>query len=64
MKRRFVKDDDGHWYLIPYNKTREFEHWVWGNAEGFDWSGADFDDMRCNDPSNYIIEVLNNEKFG
>lgn len=36
---RFVSDDDGHWYIIPAHKNKEFEAIVYSdNFEGFpDW---------------------------
>lgn len=44
----FVKDDDGHTYMIPADRRREFDKWL-ETIEDYDavpWSGYDFEDCR------------------
>lgn len=57
MSKRFVQDDDGHWYLIPADEEHSFEQWVYAMEDGIDWPGKDFEDYRCDHPSRYVVEA-------
>lgn len=53
---RFVKDDDGHTYLIPADKRKAFDLWVeaspyWDGYEGEDFQG----DETGTSSSNYTF---------
>ena len=43
MRKRFMQDDDGHWYLISADQEDMFNMWV--EAEG-ERGEIDFDAMR------------------
>lgn len=56
-KYRFVKDDDCHWYLIPYElygsfvfllRTGEKDCWAEFNNR--------FEEFRCDSPCHYVFE--------
>jgi hypothetical protein len=58
---RFVRDNDGHDYIIPADSEQEFRDWVetmeadWGVATGY--TGRDFNDYRLRShPSCYIFK--------
>jgi hypothetical protein len=57
MKYRFVKDDDGHSYLIPAELTQEFYRELFRDifdvAYKFD---VMFDKYRCDSITNYTFE--------
>ena len=55
---RFVKDDDGHAYIIPADKQEEFRIWVeYMESDGDEeYTGEDFGDYRLGShPSCYVI---------
>lgn len=54
---RFVKDDDGHDYLIPAELEKEFELWLIAVEDWDDtWNGPDFDQYRTSmSPNNYTF---------
>lgn len=57
MRQRFVKDNDGHNYLIPADKLGEFYRFVeWSEREGPAWNGTDFDDCRIDGVSRWTFE--------
>lgn len=33
MRYLLNNDDDGHWYLIPADRSEEFDGWVYGEDE-------------------------------
>lgn len=41
VARRLVRDDDGHWYLIPASEEERFHRWVAATQDG---AGADADE--------------------
>ena len=51
-----TRDDDGHWYLLPYDLRKDFEAWV--TYEGAyscgivrePWIGTDYNEYRINGP--------------
>jgi hypothetical protein len=49
MRQKFVKDDDGHWYLINAEDEEEFRRWVehiekeMSVADCPRWTGRGFD---------------------
>lgn len=43
---RFVKDDDGHTYLIPADKQADFEKWLEAGPYWEDYKGEDFQDYE------------------
>jgi hypothetical protein len=46
-RKRFVQDDDGHWYLIDANKEQQFEFWMrWTNNPEGEGPEEDFDADR------------------
>ena len=46
-RHRFVKDDDGHTYLIPADKKLQFECWVDSTYESsIPHEGEDFSEYR------------------
>jgi len=57
MSKRFVQDNDGHWYLIPHTEVVMFHSWVYAMDENEDWEGIDYWEYNCNHPSNYVVEV-------
>ena len=54
---RFVKDNDGHNYIIPADKRDEFRKWVEYMESDSDeeYTGEDFGDCRIDGPSSYVI---------
>lgn len=51
-RKRFVRDDDGHWYLIDANKEQAFEQWVAYMNESGPETEEDFEaDMISGSPS-------------
>ncbi len=46
--RRLIQDDSGHWYLIPADKSDEFEDWVesMGDPMFTSYDGSDYDQYR------------------
>lgn len=55
---RFVRDNDGHDYMIPAELCEKFEAWVdfyadWDN--GLEYLGENFDKYRINSPSEYTF---------
>lgn len=57
MRQKFVKDDDGHWYLINAEDEAEFERWLDAGPYWEEWSGKDFSDCRIGlHPSCYTFE--------
>jgi len=54
---RFVKDNDGHWYLIPYEKVTDFHFWVQAMENDLVHLGEYFGNYRINSPSDYIINL-------
>jgi len=52
MRYRFVRDDDGHNYLIPSNEKNQFDRWVYDQS----WDGKEFDDYRINGVSQWTFE--------
>lgn len=53
---RFVRDDDGHTYLIPALLEEDFHKWVIATTDGGGYSGTDFEQysIGCN-PSIYTF---------
>lgn len=53
---RFVKDDDGHCYLIPADKWDDFEKWMEAGPYWEDYHGEYFGDYSIgSSPSNYTF---------
>lgn len=52
MKKVFLQDDDGHWYLVPSDQVDKFL---------LCFSNSNFDDSfqkySCNHPSCYEVEI-------
>lgn len=50
---RLIQDDDGHWYIIPYDFVDEFHDWIDGSFEVLTTTmddPIDFDQFRINGP--------------
>jgi len=47
---RFIKDDDGHTYLIEADQVKKFEKWVAAGPYWENYRGPDFSDaaIGCN----------------
>lgn len=57
MRQKFVKDDDGHWYLINAEDEAEFQRWVTAAFFSEPWTGRDFDPYRIpGSPSQWTFE--------
>jgi hypothetical protein len=55
--KRLVKDNDGHWYVIPAGERALFDEWVRCMEEGEDFDGPDFGKCCLNmHPSNYVFD--------
>ena len=33
-------DNDGHWYVIPRARERQFDYWYWGDGIAPEWAEA------------------------
>jgi hypothetical protein len=60
MRKRFITDDDGHWYCIPADETKDFYKWVkyMESEDTREYTGKFYDDYRTNHPINYTFEKL------
>lgn len=55
-KFRFIQDDSCHWYLIPLNRTREFDDLMAGGEETEAEFNNKFSEFRSMHPSQYFVE--------
>ena len=59
--QRFVKDEDGHWYLIPAGAMTDFNNWVDHTmSDNFteEWP-TDYNNYAIDyDPSDYVVVVI------
>lgn len=59
MKKRFIQDQDCHWYLIPVELTSLFYQLEEnGESDGYSSFNNKFENYRCEYPSNYIVEIV------
>jgi uncharacterized protein YbdZ (MbtH family) len=56
QKFRFVRDDDGHNYLIVADDYEEFENWVSHSDDPEGWAGKWFDENRIDGISRWTFE--------
>lgn len=52
---KLEQDDDGHWYIIPYDLVDEFNEWIRQESDldpvgNMFWEGSDFNQFRINGP--------------
>lgn len=52
----FITDGDGHWYKIPVSQRGKFEKYR--DSEDDDSLDDKFYDYRCEHPSNYMFEKI------
>lgn len=58
MRHRFLRDNDGHWFLIPARLSVD-KFWSWvGAMEGLGkWDGEDLEKYRIDGgPGHYTVE--------
>ena len=57
-QRRFVQDDDCHWYLIPaelYNKFRPWEEYMCDEEGTIEYDGPDFGQYEIGSPEFFLF---------
>jgi hypothetical protein len=54
MRFRFLKDDDGHTYLIQVGKEEEFARWLDAGPYWENYEGEEFESIGCH-PSCYTF---------
>lgn len=57
MKYILTQDNSSHWYVIPFDKRKEWNDWLNIPEDNEDsWEVPDFADMVGGSPSNVVFE--------
>lgn len=58
MKYCFRRDDDGHWYLIPVERSKLFSELLESGLENDDYCDFcnEFDEYRIDSPQHFTFE--------
>lgn len=43
QRYRLLRDDDGHWYVVPAELEPIFDKWVEDTSNDLDWTGENFE---------------------
>lgn len=58
MLYKFLRDNNGHWYLVPETDVESFNRWVEAMENDLDWPYKHYDNYRCMHPSSYTVQVV------